>query len=106
MAVAGAAFGEVAQEETLDAGHAYGQCLDVPAQVSEVASDFLPKALNICTKLGAKAPDAVSTFLTQAVDFRADFGAKGAEVATRVVPLRHYQRSQNRAYDQGCDEFR
>ncbi len=60
MAVTGAACGEVADEEALDAGHACGQCSDLPAQVSEIASDFLPKALKIGTELGAKALDSVS----------------------------------------------
>ena len=124
MAVAGAAFGEVAQEETLDAGHSYGQCLDVFAQADQVAADVasvstnvrsevldvgakcLPQSSNVGTDRRAKASDIGSDLLTQALDFRADFGAKGAEVTTHLVPVRNYQRGQTRAYGQGCDEIR
>ena len=61
----------------------------------EVLVDFLPEALEVGSEI-----------LTQALDSGAGFGAKGAEVTTRVAPLRHYQCGPDRAYGQGCDEFR
>ena len=102
MAVAGAALGEETYEKTLDACHANIQCLDVLAQAGQIAADVG----KVGTTRGSEALDVGSEIFTQALDFRPTFGAKGAKVTTRVVPLRHYQRGQNRAYGQGCDEFR
>ena len=112
MAVEGAACGEVADEESLNAGHAYGQCLDVPAQAGQIASDVGRVSTNVRSEVMEvlvdflrEALEVGSEILTQALDSGADFGAKGAEVTTRLVPLRHYQCSQNGGYGRSCDEF-
>ena len=102
MAVARAALGEETYEKTLDACHASIQCLDVLAQAGQIAADVG----KVSTNFGSEALDVGSEIFTQALDFRPNFGAKGAEATTHVVPVRQYERSQNRAYDDGCDEFR
>ena len=96
MAVEGAAGGDVAQEEALDAGHADGQGLHVPAQAGQVSADVGLVRADVLPE----APDAGSAILAQAVDSRADFGAKGAEVTTRFVPMHHDQRGANGVYIQ------
>ena len=85
MAVEGAACSEVADEEALDAGHADGEGLDVPAQAGQIAADVG----GVSTSVRSEVLDVGSEILTQPLDFGADFGAQSAQVATRVVPLRH-----------------
>ncbi len=114
----GAACGEVADEESLNAGHADGQCLEVSAEAGEIAADvggaslsvgreavdvgarFLPEALDIGTYPRAEASDIGSAIFLQALDF----GSKGEDVTTRLLRLRHYQGDPNDANGQGCDE--
>lgn len=103
--VEGAAGGDVANGESLDADLSCGQCLNAFALVSEVVSVVRPAARSIFVELGAKAPAAVSKVFTQDPDFRDEFGASRAEVSTKVVPPRNLQGSQRHAHDQGCDEF-
>ena len=52
VAVAGVAVGEEAFDDDLDAGHAFGQRLDVLPQVRKVRTNFDPKTLDICAGLG------------------------------------------------------
>ena len=71
MAVEGAALGEVAHEEALDAGHAYGQCLDVFAQAGQIAADVGRVSTNVRSKV-----------LEVFVDFLPEAPEVGSEVLT------------------------
>ena len=64
MAVEGAAGGEVADEEALDAGRADGQGLDVLAQAGQIAADVG----GVSTNVSSKVLDVGARCLPEALD--------------------------------------
>ena len=71
MAVAGAAGGEVAHEEGLDAGDADGQGLDVAAQTGQIAADVG----RVSTNDRSEALVVGARYLPEALDSRTESGA-------------------------------
>ena len=87
---AGIATGEEAFDDAFDPRHAFGQRLDVFAQIGQIASD-----------LGKVSVD----FLSKRLHVSAEFGSQGVIVGTSFPPEGEHEANHGRAYGEDCDEF-
>ena len=104
MAVEGAACGEVADEEALNAGHPDGEGMDVLAEAGQIAADvgsvstnvrsevlevfvdFLPEAQEVGSEIFAQTLDTLAVPVRRARKLRRISYRRATMSATRIAP--------------------
>ena len=88
--VAAIATGEQAFDDAFDPRHAFGQRLDVFAQIGQIASDLSKVSVD---------------FLSKRLHVSAEFGSQGVIVGTSFPPEREHEANHGRADREDSDEF-